>query len=172
MPMTPFMEKFPELGRRETRSLLVTPGNDLPAGEYGYIEFYCDEPGCDCRRVTICVMRPDTGWSKIWATISYGWESPDFYQKWSAASDPIEMQGPCLDSLNAQTACSSVLLDLFRIVLQSPDYVERLKRHYRMFRDSLELEQRDGRPRSPKTNRPENKRRRLRDPRRRRQYAR
>jgi hypothetical protein len=117
-------------------------------------------------------MRPDTGWSKIWATISYGWESPDFYQKWSAASDPIEMQGPCLDSLNAQTACSSVLLDLFRIVLQSPDYVERLKRHYRMFRDSLELEQRDGRPRSPKTNRPENKRRRLRDPRRRRQYAR
>jgi hypothetical protein len=81
----------------------------------------------------------------------------------------VTMQEPGVSKL---VSVKFHLLDLFRIVLQSPDYVERLKRHYRMFRDSLELEQRDGRPRSPKTNRPENKRRRLRDPRRRRQYAR
>jgi hypothetical protein len=42
---------------------------------------YCDEPGCDCRRVTINVLRPETGWGKVWATISYGWESTDFYKE-------------------------------------------------------------------------------------------
>ena len=71
MPMTPFMERFPELGRRETRSLIVPQGHALPAGEWGFFELYCEEPGCDCRRVTICVMRPDTGWGTIRATISY-----------------------------------------------------------------------------------------------------
>ena len=136
--MIPFMEKFPDLGRRETRSLLVAPGQYLPPGEYGFIEFYCNEPGCDCRRVTICVLRPDTGWSKAWATISYGWERPDFYRRWSGASDPKEMAGPSLDLLNAQSEYAPALLDLFRAVVQSDEYVARLKRHYRMYRDTVE----------------------------------
>ena len=145
--MTPFMERFPEVGARETRSATVTQRQDLPDGEYGFLELYCDEPGCDCRRVTICVLRPETGWSKIWATISYGWESVDFYREWGGAhSDPIEMKGPCLDPLNAQTKYSSALLNLFRFLLQSTDYVERLKRHYQMFRDSVERRWPAGQP--------------------------
>ena len=139
MPMTPFIERFTEVGARETRSARVTQHQDLPDGEYGFLELYCDEPGCDCRRVIIAVLRPETGWSKIWATISYGWESPDFYGKrGGAASDPIQMKGPFLDPLNAQTSYSSALVNLFRVLLQSTDYVERLKRHYQMFRESVE----------------------------------
>jgi hypothetical protein len=114
MPMTPFMERFPEVGARET---------------------------------------------------SYGWESADFYRKWSAGSDPIEMKRLCLDTLNAQTQYSSALLDLFRLLLESHDYVDRLKRHYQMFRDSVE---RNARRRRLETNRMENLRKRLRDPKRRR----
>ena len=83
MPMTPFMERFPEVGARETRSVTVTQRQDLPDGEYGFLELYCDEPGCDCRRVIISVLKPETGWSKSWATIGYGWESLDFYRKLS-----------------------------------------------------------------------------------------
>jgi len=97
MPMVPFIERFPELGTRETRTVTIPPGHELPSGEYGFMELYCDEPGCDCRRVTIKVLRPDTGWGKAWATISYGWERQDFYRRWSGASDPAEMQGPTLD---------------------------------------------------------------------------
>src|SRR5437879_56537 len=33
MPMVPFMERFPELGARETRSVTVTQRQDLPDGE-------------------------------------------------------------------------------------------------------------------------------------------
>ena len=117
MPMTPFMERFPEVGARETRSVTVTNRQDLPDGEYGFLEFYCNEPGCDCRRVMIDVLRPETGWSKVWATISYGWESLDFYRKWGEnASDPIEMKGPYLDPLNPQTKYSPALLNLFRFL--------------------------------------------------------
>jgi hypothetical protein len=61
MPMTPFMERFPEVGARETRSVTVTNRQDLPDGEYGFLEFYCNEPGCDCRRVMIDVLRPESG---------------------------------------------------------------------------------------------------------------
>jgi len=126
------------------------------------VELYCNEPGCDCRRVTIDVLRPDTGWSKIWATISYGWESLDFYRKWGGAhSDPNEMKGPSLDTLNSQTKYSPALLDLFRFLVESPEYVDRLKRHYRMFRDTV-----DG----TEANRIENRRKRLRDPKRRRRH--
>jgi hypothetical protein len=171
MPMIPFVERFPVVGARETRSVTVTNRQDLPEGEYGFLEFYCDEPGCDCRRVMIDVLRPETGWSKIWATISYGWESLDFYRKWGGAhSDPLEMKGPYLDPLNPQTEYSAALLNLFRFLIQSPGYVERLKRHYQMFRETAQKE--SGRQTSLESNRIENKRKRLRDPRRRRQHLR
>jgi len=169
MPMTPFMKRFPEVGARETRSVTVAQRHDLPDGEYGFLEFYCDEPDCDCRRVMIDVLRPETGWRKIWATISYGWESLDFYRKWGGVhSDPIEMKGPYLDPLNPQTKYSSALLNLFRFLIQSPDYVERFQRHYQMFRESVDREH--GRGHSPETNSIENRRKRLRDPKRRRRH--
>jgi hypothetical protein len=115
----------------------------------------------------IHVLRPKTGSSKIWATISYGWESLDFYEKWGgAANDPLEVKGPYLDPLNPQSKYSTALLNLFQFLIQSPDYVERLKRHYQMFRESVE--QAAGQRTRLDTNRIENRRKRLRDPRRRR----
>ena len=83
-----------------------------------------------------------------------------------AHSDPVEMKGPYVDVLNPQTEYSSALLNLFRLLLQSPDYVERLKRHYQMFRDSVDKGQ--SRPDSLKTNRIENSRKSFRDSKRRR----
>jgi len=169
MPMIPFLERFPELGARETRSVTITQQQDLPDGEYGFLELYCDEPGCDCRRVIIDVLRPETGWSKIWATIGYGWESLRVYRKWGGLSrDAIEIKGPYLDPLNPQTEYSSALLNLFRFLIQSPDYVERLRRHYQMFRESVDRE--PGRHNSHQTHRIENTPKRLCDPKRRRRH--
>jgi len=141
--MSPFSERFPELAARETRSVTLRGRNDLPDGEYGFVELYCDEPQCDCRRVTIAVLRPHTGWKKFWATISYGWEKLAFYQKWSKSPEPLdpeEWNGPYLDPLCEQTKFSPALLNLFHIVLASPGYAERLKRHYRLFRTAVKQE--------------------------------
>src|SRR5207302_1096006 len=104
-----------------------------------------------------------TGWNRVWATINYGWESLEFYRNWtSSACEPIELKGPNLDPINPQSEYSSYLLDLFRVILESPGYIERLKRHYQMFRDSVEKGP-CGQERL-EANRLDNRRRRLRDP--------
>jgi len=74
------------------------------------------------------------------------------------------MKGPYLDPLNLQTKYSAVLLNLFRFLLQLPDYVQRLQRHYPMFRDSVEPSDRG--QDSLETYRLENRRKRHRDPKR------
>jgi hypothetical protein len=51
------------------------------------------------------------------------------------------MKGPVLDPVNPQTQYSQVLLERFRILLQSPDYVQRLIHHYQMFRTAVKKEQ-------------------------------
>ena len=85
------------------------------------------------------MLRPETGWSKVWATISYGWESLDFYRHWGGGdTDPVQIKGPYLDPLNPQTKYSSALLNLFRFLLQSPEYVARIQRDYQMFRKSVD----------------------------------
>ena len=73
--MAPFFSRFPELAARETRTIrLLEPHAALPAGEYGFLELYCNEPTCDCRRVLFQVCRADLP-NKVLATINYGWES-------------------------------------------------------------------------------------------------
>jgi hypothetical protein len=139
MPMIPFMEKFPALAARETRSLLVRGREDLPDGDYGFLELYCDEPGCDCRRVMIAVARDDPGGPRILANINYGWESPDFYKQWGGRDLHLP-QGPFLDPMNPQSKCARTLLKLFQFVLQSPEYIPRLQRHYQMFREKVDAE--------------------------------
>lgn len=93
-------------------------------------ESYCDDPSCDCRRVLINVYRSDD-FSKIWATISYGWEPIGFYRRWlgdHALAD--ELKGPALDQFQPQTVYAPALRGLFATLLHDGAYVERLRRHY------------------------------------------
>lgn len=52
----------------------------------------------------------------------------------------LHSPGPFLDPLNPQSPYSAVLLDLFRMLLQSPDYRDRLRTHDQMFRASVARE--------------------------------
>ena len=137
--MIPFMERFPDLAARETRCATVSGRADIPDGEYGFLELFCDEPGCDCRRVMIDVLRADTELNKIWATINYGWENIEFYKKWGGSSvTAANSKGPFLDPMNPQTPFSPALLNLFRLLLESPDYASRIQTHYRIFRQTVD----------------------------------
>ena len=137
MPMIQFYSQFPNLAAKETRSITVQSRNDLPAGEYGFIELYCDEADCDCRRVIIIVTSA-TG-PKIWATINYGWEGLQFYEKWlHSKEDAPGCKGPSLDPLNTQTEYAPTLLRLFDWILEDQAYVERLKRHYYLFKGVIQ----------------------------------
>lgn len=106
--------------------------------EYAFLEFYCDDLDCDCRRVVLRVMarqQPD----KVFATINYGWEKESFYRKripWDPDA-PRQIVRGSLDPLNEQSEHAGHLLELFkRFVLDEP-YRLRLRRHSRLFREEL-----------------------------------
>lgn len=136
--MTPFHSLFPELARREVRCLHFGPGPGLPAGEYIYLEFYCEDLACDCRRTFIQVISPSHP-DKVFASINYGWEKESFYRK-RMPYDPDASRGLVrgeLDPINEQSEIAADLLEAFqRFVLDEP-YRLRLRRHHRLFREEL-----------------------------------
>jgi len=138
MPMSPFVSRFPALAGDETRVVIIVKHEEIPPGEYAFVEWYCDEKGCDCRRVLILVRELTSG-SKVWATINYGWEDLGFYEKWThSRSLAKDMAGAMLDTINPQTRYSSAFLTLFKELLQDEEYVERLKQHYALFKAKRE----------------------------------
>jgi hypothetical protein len=97
---------------------------------------YCDDLNCDCRRVFLEVYDWERG--KSVAYIAYGWESKGFYRNWVRGDDPEvirDLQGPVLNDGSPQSKYAPAFLQLVKdVVLSDPAYVERLKRHYRMFK--------------------------------------
>jgi hypothetical protein len=142
--MTPFHSLLPELAQREVRCVRISAAPeaasepDLPADDYAYLEYYCDDLKCDCRRVFLRVVGKAEP-SKVFASLSYGWEKESFYRK-RMPWDPDEAVGTVrgeLDPLNEQSEFAEDFLDLFqRVVLDEP-YRLRLRRHYRLFREEL-----------------------------------
>lgn len=154
MSYVPFHNYFPELAERETRSITVVPrsGSGLSPGEYGFLEAYCDEPGCDCRRVMFTVIARDrTG---IQAVIAWGWEDLDFYRRWfkyGKEADARELKGPALNWGSPATKLAPALLELVRnVLLQDPEYITRIKRHYQMFRERIDRPKRSRKPKPKK----------------------
>src|SRR5690606_7537592 len=99
MSFTLFRDRFRELADRETRTItrLWDSASGLPAGQYAFVEMFCDEPGCDCRRVLFTVI--DTASGRCEAVINFGWEEASFYAAWLREDDPhmvAALQGPAL----------------------------------------------------------------------------
>lgn len=139
MTIVPFYTRFPDLAWQEMRSIDLISMPGLPAGQYGFLELYCEDPRCDCQRVIIQVVSPVKN-SPIWATINYGWESLAYYEQWIGhgyAELAKEMEGARLDPINPQTKYADMLLELFKVQLSDTIYVERLKRHYTLFKASF-----------------------------------
>jgi hypothetical protein len=136
-----FHRKFPEVAEAETQAIIASDHSTLPPGRYPLIELYCDESGCDCRRVMINVVREKT--RTIEAQIAYGWEPRGYYVKWMGDDEPDvidAVKGPAFNIGGPLTDLSDVLLEHVREMLTDRAYIDRLKRHYAMFRDAVERE--------------------------------
>ena len=108
-----FHELFPAVAEQETRTLTILPGarSDLPAGDYGFLEMFCDEPGCDCRRVFFSVV--SSARHDIEAVVAWGWETPAFYATWMNNADPqviAELKGPVLNLASPATSLAPVVI--------------------------------------------------------------
>jgi hypothetical protein len=142
---------LPEIALDETRTITVLPTSNigLPPGNYGLVEMYCNDEDCDCRRVLFDVMFSST--MKSVAYIGFGWEHIDFYAKWylgkkvnlhkiprAVLNDILDLKGPALNTMSPQSSMAPVVLDFISKYLQDDTlYVDRLKRHYNMFRDKI-----------------------------------
>jgi hypothetical protein len=134
--MRPFFTRLPELATTETRVATIQNHPTLPDGEYAFVELYCPDKKCDCRRVMINVMGQHSG-VKALATLNYGWETVGFYTKWSGSREMAKtMSGVFLDPLNTQSIHSNALLELFLHLITDKAYADRLKRHYQLFRNA------------------------------------
>jgi hypothetical protein len=126
--MQPFGELFPQLAQDECRVIWLPDApersDDIPADGYALVEFYCNDRKCDCRRVMLNLVRESTG--QLVGVVSYGL-CPD--------ATPV---GPFLDPLHPRAKYAHLLLELVDdLVLSDTRYVERLRRHYAMFKAEI-----------------------------------
>lgn len=136
MDFIPFYSRYKELAIKETRTIttMITQLG-LPPGEYGLLENYCTDKTCDCRKVMINVVEAKSP-QQFLATIGYGWESAEFYTRWIGGDEKLGniMAGAYLEPGGIQTKYAPQLFNMFKEVALTDDYVERLKRHYAMFK--------------------------------------
>ena len=142
--MIPFHSLFPELAQREVRCVHIgpvterTPVPSLLADEYLYLEHYCEDLDCDCRRVFLQVIAKEQP-GKTFASINYGWEKPSFYaqrMRWDPDAAAEVTRGE-LDPINTQSEFAAEFLHLFHHVVLDERYRIRLRRHYRQFKEEL-----------------------------------
>ena len=137
-----FCTRFPEIAEKETRNITIMDSKrfDLPNGVYVFHEMFCRERGCDCRRVFFYVTSAPR--HKVEAVVCYGWGSVDFYKKWYKGDDPdmiAEMKGPALNVGSPQSIHAPAILELVKnVLIEDRDYIERIKRHYNMFKADVD----------------------------------
>src|SRR6266404_4782011 len=116
MRMIKFGERFFEVALRDMVMLWIDRPKGLPIKHYALLEYYCDEPGCDCRRVVLDAVSSDLH-QRVFASIHFGWESLAFYRKWAGTrdlGDPCPIKKGLLDPAALNCDWADVLLDHVR----------------------------------------------------------
>jgi len=138
MESAPFAKIVPEIGLDETREVEVIVDCFVPKDVYGFVEMYCMDPDCDCRKVILQIFSIKN--NKFIASIDYGWESREFYAKWlSVRPDSKIIDRLVNPSLNPLGPTSSIANGVLQLVTENitPFYIERLKKHYKLFKSKL-----------------------------------
>ncbi len=124
MSLQPYAVIFPDKNESVATLQLDRKIGKIPKGAYGFIEFYCTDKGCDCRRTTLFVLNEKM---QEKAVISMGFDPDD------------DMAGPFLDDFHKQSPYAGELLDIFvEMINDDPNFIEALHRHYRDVRTKVE----------------------------------
>ena len=139
MNYSPHYALFPNLIEGQTRSVIVLEDTQVPKGDYTFMELFCTDKKCDCRRVMINVEQLDPAFPKFRAaTLSYGWEPMSFYKNWSPLMSTKmleDFRGPCLDPYQLQSLHAPFFLNFFKdMIANDKAYHARLKAHYAQFK--------------------------------------
>jgi hypothetical protein len=119
--------------KHQIRTVRISSSPNLPDGEYGFIDTYCTDIDCDCRKTMIQVRHN----GRFVSLINYGWENPLFYEKWMGGDVDIPpMSGPSIDITSPDLVSRDGMLDLFCALLNE-EWKKRFKRHYTLVKARL-----------------------------------
>ena len=151
MDYKPFHEFYPEIAEKETRAIIINKPTknsplSLPPGEYLFLESYCTALD-NCKRVFLNVIYEGDDESlhaKILATIGYGWEKIEYYEKdWKSMIEDglvtaAQMKGPTLEVGQYQSKYATTLLKIAKKYLIADDkYLDKLAKHSKMVDQKL-----------------------------------
>jgi hypothetical protein len=130
--MVPYPLIFPEAEEGVVGVTLPRKVGKARAGEYSFIEAYCVEEDCDCRRVALLVVNEKR---KQVATIEFGF-------------DPEHpLAGPFLDEFEKQAAGAGDLLQVFvDLINKHPEWLKGMYRHYKDVRRKVDGRTYRGKP--------------------------
>ncbi len=137
MSVIGYFEAFPQKNQTELRTATFPEGGEnIPAGVFLFMEYFCTDLSCNCERVIIKVLHPrstsDQRPREV-ATISYTWGlgADDSWRKTNA-----EFSNPFLDPFHDQASFAQELLEFWSDMVERDNvYAQRLKTHYRELRE-------------------------------------
>jgi hypothetical protein len=122
--MVPFQQIFPLSNDPYMEVTLLSKYGKAAMGAYTFVESYCTEKGCDCRRVTLLVLSPK---GKLAAVIGFGFDPQG------------PLAGPFLDSFHKQSAAARDLLDIFTSrINEDAQWLGSMHDHYRQVRSHVD----------------------------------
>jgi hypothetical protein len=120
----------------QVRTVKITDSPQLPTGDYSFIDMYCTDPFCDCRKTMIQVFHNGS----FVSTINYGWESPSFYQNWMGGKwdDEVmsQMHGASIDITSPNRVSPTGMLGLFNALLDEK-WIGVFRKHYMAVKNRL-----------------------------------
>ncbi len=130
--MIPYQVLFPQA--REGAMTLNLPGKvgKVKAGLYHFVELYCVEKGCDCRRLVLMVLNEK---GKDVAFIEFGFDPED------------DFAGPDLSPFSKQTALAKGLLEIFvDAINDNSNWLKDMYQRYRQVRKQIDGHAYRGKP--------------------------
>ncbi|CAN5855971.1 hypothetical protein BH11VER1_BH11VER1_19420 [soil metagenome] len=115
------------------RTVVIADDPHLPSGAYTFLDTYCTDNTCDCRKTMIQIFHE----KKHVSTVSYGWESPKFYLRWLKNTNDRElaeeMSGLSIDYSSPDLVSPKGILLLMNHLLDEK-WISILKENYRLIR--------------------------------------
>lgn len=134
--MLPLSSYRPGLACNETKVLELTFGSNTPATPVAFVERFCDECDCDCRRVTLQLVDLD-GQEEL-AAVGYDFD---------VDLPPADDHAVYFERTSQNTTRAHLLRAIVEGLIRHTDYRERLEEHYAAFREAVDAgEEPEGTP--------------------------
>jgi len=116
-----------------SRSATLQGHPALPSGRYEFIDLYCTDTSCDCRKTIFHIHHEGQHVS----TVNFGWEDEIFYLKWMGAGSDDEMakdmSGWSSDFMSPDRLPPEEIIEWMESLMDD-HWLAKIKKHYRMVR--------------------------------------